>query len=106
MSTNVKTSNAFFAATQLETERKILRNRLYSTFQGLTDYLKATYGENFEYVRRRTYVGPRVANTKFCGANWGNDATQVLNCINTRYKGVLTAKVTGPNEDSITVFMN
>jgi len=106
---NTKTSNAFNAATQIEKERKMLRNHLFNTFQGLTDYLKDTYGEDFSYVRRYTYVGPRVARTKFYGANWvGNSETaeRITNSINTRYKGVMTAAITGADQDSVTVYLN
>ena len=106
---NTKTSNAFNAATQIEKERKMLRNHLFNTFQGLTDYLKDTYGEVFSYVRRYTYVGPRVARTKFYGANWvGNSETaeRITNSINTRYKGVMTAAITGADQDSVTVYLN
>ena len=91
---NTKTSNAFNAATQIEKERKMLRNHLFNTFQGLTDYLKDTYGEDFSYVRRYTYVGN------------SETAERITNSINTRYKGVMTAAITGADQDSVTVYLN
>lgn len=106
---NTKTSNAFQAATQLENERQVLRNHLFNTFQNLTDYLKDTYGADFNYVRRYTYIGSKVARTKFYGAAWIGDsetAERITNSINTRYKGVMTAALTGPNQDSLTVYLN
>lgn len=104
-----QTSTAFRAAERLENERQVLRNHLFNTFQGLTDYLKETYGTDFNYVRRYTYIGPKVARTKFYGASWVGDsatAERITNSINTRYKGVMTAAITGPDSDSVTVYLN
>lgn len=105
----VQTSTAFEAATQLENERKTLRKHIFNTFQSLTDYLKDSFGDDFGYIRRYTYVGPQVARTKFYGANWvGDSATneRIVNNINTRYKGVLTAEFSGVDEESFTVYLN
>ena len=109
MSAVLTTSAAFTAAAQLENERLVLRRHIFNTFQNLTDFLKETYGADFGYERRYTYIGPRVARTKFFGTKWNADSetTQnILNRINTRYKGVLTAQMTGTKNNSLTVYLN
>ena len=109
--TQVQTSAVVEAATRNESERRMLRNHLFNTFQSLTDYLKDTYGDEFSYTRRYTHIGPRVARTKFYGANWSggteaNASEKIVNSINTRYKGVMTAEITGPFNESVTVYLN
>jgi hypothetical protein len=100
-------NSAVEATLQLESERDQLKGHLYNVFSNLSSYLKGTYpGLTFE--RRRTYIGNRVARTTFQYANnWSDTDTvsRVINSINTRYRGMASAKISNDGQ-SVSVYLN